>query len=227
MVRHAQAAFLSDDYDRLTDLGRDQAAQLGAHWKALGGGFDAAFAGPRLRQRQTAEIALEAMGHSGELVILDELDEYPADRVLERRLGEIVARDDARDLVRDSGASDLRVRGRAVDRLLQLALRDWTEREIPGELESFAEFTARIGRALERLVAGSGSGQRVLAVTSAGSIGALVGRVLGTSSTVSLELGWIVNNASESEILFSPGRQSLARFNGLAHLPDRSHWTRR
>ena len=43
MVRHGQAAFASDDYDRLTDIGWEQARLLGEYFRVLDQSFDAVF----------------------------------------------------------------------------------------------------------------------------------------------------------------------------------------
>jgi broad specificity phosphatase PhoE len=218
---------LTDDYDRLTELGKLQARLLGEHWKRQGKKLDALFTGPRLRQRQTAEIAAEALGHVGAVVVLEELDEYQADAVLEKRLSEISGRDESKRLAEELGSSDLLARGRALDKLLRLALSDWAKRELPGEVESFVAFGDRIARALAKMLEGQGEKRKLAAVSSAGSIGALVGRVLGVSPDVMLELGFVVNNASETEIFSSSGRVGLLRFNGLQHLSDPAHFTRR
>jgi bisphosphoglycerate-dependent phosphoglycerate mutase len=45
LVRHGQAAFQSDDYDRLTDTGIAQCRQLARHWRAIGREFDLVYAG--------------------------------------------------------------------------------------------------------------------------------------------------------------------------------------
>ena len=36
LVRHGQASFLSDDYDRLSPLGLEQSRRLGQHWLQAG-----------------------------------------------------------------------------------------------------------------------------------------------------------------------------------------------
>lgn len=185
------------------------------------------FTGPRLRQRHTAELAAVALGHVGDLVVLDELDEYPADTVLEVRLSELGARPDGLALVAELGSEDLRIRGRALDRMLRLALSDWAVRELADELESFRAFHERMQRALARMTEGCAQKSNLAAFTSAGSIGALVGQVLGATPEVMLELGFVVNNASETELLFSAGRMGLMRFNGIQHLSDPAHFTRR
>src|SRR5437868_11884703 len=55
LVRHGQAAFLSDDYDRLSPIGEIQARRLGDFWRTRGITFDRIFTGPRVRQINTAK----------------------------------------------------------------------------------------------------------------------------------------------------------------------------
>ena len=50
LVRHGQASFGSDDYDRLSPLGQRQSLRLGEHWRAHGLHFDAVYTGTLLRQ---------------------------------------------------------------------------------------------------------------------------------------------------------------------------------
>lgn len=226
LVRHAQASFLSDDYDRLSELGIEQSRQLGRQLALHGAGFDAVFVGPRRRHVHTAEVLLAELPGAPAPELLPELDEYPAEEVLQARIGELSA---ARaDLAEDIAHSDRRRRGRAFDLLLQEALRDWVRRDRDdAPHETWPGFGARISRALERLTRDEGRGRRVLGVSSAGTIGALAAQVLSAPAETALELGFMINNAAVTEIAFSPDRRSLARFNVLGHLSDPSHWTRR
>lgn len=234
LVRHAQASFLQADYDRLSDHGREQARALGALWAQRGWRVDRLLAGPRRRQQDTALIlrdALRAAGlFDGELEASSDLDEYPADEVLRARAA---ARAEVDDEFRGwmtsvAGTGDPRSRGRALDRMLQFALGAWAAGDShPEDPESFDQFTARAARALSSCTDGGGSGRRVVAVSSAGTIGGIVGGVLRVAPRVTLELGWALHNSSVTELAFSPGRVGLVRFNDLAHLPRPETWTRR
>ena len=46
LVRHGQASFFAEDYDRLSPLGELQARRLGEFFAARGVRFDAAYSGP-------------------------------------------------------------------------------------------------------------------------------------------------------------------------------------
>ena len=52
IVRHGQAAFMTEDYDRLSPLGEEQSLALGRYWARHGVKFTHAFTGPRKRHRE-------------------------------------------------------------------------------------------------------------------------------------------------------------------------------
>jgi broad specificity phosphatase PhoE len=62
LVRHAQASFGTDDYDRLSERGRPQSRWLGEYFAERGTSFARIVAGTLKRQRQTAEEMLGATG---------------------------------------------------------------------------------------------------------------------------------------------------------------------
>ena len=55
LVRHGQASFNSDNYDRLSDLGRQQSELLGHYFADRNISFDQIFTGTQLRHSQTAD----------------------------------------------------------------------------------------------------------------------------------------------------------------------------
>jgi len=94
LVRHAQAAFLEPNYDRLCETGVVQARLLGEYWARRGVSFRRAWSGPCARQVQTARIVEAAYRTMGgdfpELDIMNEFDEYPGDVVLRQGLPELL-----------------------------------------------------------------------------------------------------------------------------------------
>lgn len=232
LVRHAQASFLEPEYDKLSELGELQARLLGESWAGLGLGLDAVLVGPRERHRATATHALAELSRRGlavpALTEVAELDEYPADEVLGRLLPSLADRADIAELMAQTGSDDRRVRGRALDRLLQVALRSWVDSAAESvEHVTWVDFIRRVQTVLDGVMARTARGERIAAFSSAGTIGAMVGQMLGADRHVALELGWMLNNSAVTEVAFSPGRATLSRFNVVAHLPDPAHWTRR
>ncbi len=62
LIRHGQASFGHDDYDRLSPLGRAQSARLGEALRAIGLVPDAIVRGSMRRHAETAGACLPAMG---------------------------------------------------------------------------------------------------------------------------------------------------------------------
>ena len=62
VVRHGQAAFGTEHYDRLTEIGFAQARLLGDYFSRRNIRFDAVFTGTLRRQTETAQGIIE--GHS-------------------------------------------------------------------------------------------------------------------------------------------------------------------
>jgi broad specificity phosphatase PhoE len=236
LVRHGQASFLADDYDVLSPLGEEQARQLGRHLARVGLRVDEVWSGPRVRQLRTAELAAQACAAAGgaawpAISPHAALDEYHAEHVMKHAAAELALRDEAvRELaLAFAQATERRERARGFEKLFQAVTRRWVAGElvVPG-IETWAEFEARVHAGLAELTADGGRGGRnVLAFTSAGTIGVSLQAVLGVPAVTALELGWVVRNASVTELLFSGGRVTLSSFNTLAHLPDPAHWTYR
>jgi broad specificity phosphatase PhoE len=235
LVRHAQASFLAEDYDVLSELGRDQARRLGAYWAALGIQFDAMYSGPRRRQIDTAELARAAMAEAGaeppsELVVLDEFDEYQAEGMMRTELPRlIVDRPDLAALLEQfQGSTDKRTRMRAFERVLQTVMRLWAGGELEvTDGESWTDFTERVAAAIRTVTSAATGGQRVVAFSSGGAIGVAIADIVKAPYEQALELGWTLNNASVSDVLFSAERMNLSRFNVLSHLENPAHWTYR
>ena len=62
LVRHGQASFAAENYDRLSELGRQQSAWLGEYFAERGIVFARAVCGTLERQRETARAILQTMG---------------------------------------------------------------------------------------------------------------------------------------------------------------------
>ncbi|MEZ4224176.1 MAG: histidine phosphatase family protein [Polyangiaceae bacterium] len=230
LVRHAQASFLSDDYDRLSARGLAQAERLGLAWQQQGLHLDRVVAGPRRRQRDTAVEVLRAQDaeRAPALEVLDAFDEYPADEVLAGFADEMRGEPELAQHLEDvmSASVEPRRRGRALDLLMRHALLLWAAGRTPPGVPSWEDFVGRVRGAFDGLLRATASGRSVALFSSAGTLGVVVGTVLGTDARRSLELGWMLNNASVSEVQFSGSRVGLVRYNTVGHLPS-AEWTRR
>ena len=234
LVRHGQASAGSADYDRLSELGWRQAAELGKHWARIGLVPDLVCVGPRRRQRETAEAVAAAFAGRRpawpEPRPLPELDEHDGYAVFTRSLP-VLAESDA------EARTALEMVDRPLERKMRLYYRvyrrvslRWARGELglpPGgpALEDWPVFRGRAERAVAQLIDGGG-GRTVVAFTSAGPVAVAVGRALGLDDEAVLRLSWTVLNCAVSEFLFSGDRFSLQSFNSQMHLtgPGLESW---
>lgn len=222
MIRHGQASFLSDDYDKLSTLGVEQAQQLGEYWRAQQMNFDAVFCGPRRRHRETADRARECLqvGHPWpEMSMLPELDEHHVDQLVAARGSQLSSHSpELFDRVEafDHARTDAE-RHRRFQQLFEAAARLWIAGE-EFDIEPWDCFRARVNRVLDDIVRRVGHGQTVLVFTSVGPVTVAVQRAMLCSDQIALQTGWRLWNCSLTEFVFSGARFSLDCFNAMPHL---------
>lgn len=214
LVRHGQASFGADDYDRLSDLGGRQSVRLGEYFAGKGIHFDGLIAGTLRRHKQTLEGILQGMDQAGEHLSWEGLNEYDAEAV--------IATVHPHKL--DKPASPEAYRHHF--RLLRDGLAQWMAGVVsPRGMPSYSDFVAGVAGALDHVRANH-YGQNVLVVTSGGPIATAVGHVLGTSAETTIELNLRIRNSSVTEFAFTPKRHMLVSYNALPHLeaPEFAHW---
>ncbi|MEP6791213.1 MAG: phosphoglycerate mutase family protein, partial [Ramlibacter sp.] len=82
LVRHGQASFGADDYDKLSPLGHKQSVRLGEYFAQKGLRFDAVIAGTLRRHLETLAGIHEGMKHEGEHLPWEGLNEYDSGAVI-------------------------------------------------------------------------------------------------------------------------------------------------
>lgn len=206
LVRHGQANNKATDeagYDRLSPLGVQQADWLGAHMRATDPHFDRVITGTLARQRGTAE----AMGYGGgdEDARLDELSYFALAQAVEAQHG-IPAPQDATQFAR----------------YLPRVIEHWAQGDLDGLPESYDRFSARVTDLLDEL---SGSGGRVLVVTSGGVIGMVMRHALGLDIGGMSKVMLQVMNSSLHRVHHVHDMLMVGAFNATPHLdaPDRAH----
>ena len=227
LVRHGQASFMADNYDKLSQLGERQAAELGDHWARTRTAFDRIYYGPAERHIRTGEIALDVCRRAGiacpDPVPLPEVDEYSGIEVMRTFLpGLMEEHEDIRELeARFRTAADREAAARVFEKLFQRVTRMWVAGELDSpEVEPWGVFCERVDRGIDRVRQLRGG--RIVVFTSGGVIAAMTRTALDLSPVRTLELSWASKNASYTEFLFSADRFSLSSFNNIPHLgtPD-------
>jgi broad specificity phosphatase PhoE len=222
LIRHGQASFGSDDYDRLSELGRRQSAVLGTHLLRSNIPLDALICGAMRRQQDTAAEVAAALG-----------ERAPAQRV-EAAFNEYdhvaVIRAYLPLFMREIGTPRGLAEGNVLrdHKLFELAFRfmikAWMDNR-PHEhsgLEDWREFCARVSAGLERVLWNHGPKGKVAIVTSGGAIAAALRIVLGLSNKRTLAMNWSIYNASLTQLYYGRSTRHddalLLGFNNVAHL---------
>ncbi|MGA2550843.1 MAG: histidine phosphatase family protein [Burkholderiaceae bacterium] len=216
VVRHGQAAFGTDDYDRLTEQGFEQSRLLGRYLAHRGLAFDAVVTGTLRRHIETADTILEALGASSTEAQHGHerrpgLNEYDPQALVMALTGQPVGQS-------EGAARRDPVVVREHFRLLRDALLAWTEgRTRPEGMPDWNAFQAGAVDALvwarERFSDGN-----VLVVSSGGPIAAAVSASLQAPAKTAVELNLRIRNTAVTEFATSPKRHHLVCFNSIAHI---------
>ena len=227
LVRHAQASFLEQTYDKLSALGETQSRLLGEFWARHKLHFDRVCSGPCVRQKDTAEIVAAAYRQTNlafpELLVLPEFDEYQGEAVLERSLPALIESDREIAALHSAfqASTEPRARRKTFQKLFEAVIGRWVEEKIPSNsVEPWRDFAVRVNQGLTKFLAGGESNERVAIFTSGGPIGLAVQRALDLSAQNALRVSWMAQNSSFSEFLFSGDRFTLSSFNAVPHLDD-------
>lgn len=215
MMRHGQASFGQDNYDRLSGLGLRQAALTGEHLARLGLAFDAAYCGAMSRQRDTARAVLAALPSPPPLSVRPEFNEYDSGPIIKALLPAMQQEDQA---VAQAWPRMYQER-KAFQIVYEGAMRRWISgRYQVGQGEAWQAFLARSRKALEQVRADNGRGKTVLVFTSGGPISAALRLALGLGDETALRLTWVIKNASLSSFFYNDRDFTLSLFNSTAHL---------
>ena len=227
LIRHAQASFLKPDYDKLSSLGEAQSRLLGEYWARHRIVFDRAYTGPRVRQKETVALIVDAYRKAGikfpEPLVLQEFDEYQGEAVLERCLPGLLETDQTiRDLhagfQSSSGSAERRS---TFQKLFEAVIGKWVRGEIcPPGVETWLEFCSRVNSGLTKCLSDGSRGERIAIFTSGGPIAVVMQRALQLSAERALSVSWMSRNSSWSEFIYSGERFTLSSFNCHAHIDD-------
>ena len=207
LVRHGQASFGAEDYDRLSELGHRQCVRLGEYFRARGRHFDTVLTGTLKRHAQSLAGIAEGMQWAPAPLVWPGLDEYDSHAVIATVHPEPLQRPDTPEMYRHHF------------RVLKDGLGRWMAgTAAPVGMPSYPEFVAGVVGALDHVR--SQHEGNVLIVSSGGPIATAVGQVLGTSAETTIELNLRIRNSSVTEFAFTPKRHMLVTYNTLPHLDD-------
>jgi broad specificity phosphatase PhoE len=210
LVRHGQASFGAEDYDRLSPMGHQQSVRLGEYFRSKGLTFDSVLTGTLLRHQQTYAGICEGLGSTEAALAWPGLNEYDSAAVIAAIHPHPLDKPDTPELYRHHF------------RLLRDGLTQWMNGVIsPKGMPTYREFQHGVTSALEHVRRNSEG--NVLIVSSGGPISTAVGHVLGTTPETTIELNLRIRNSAVTELAFTPKRHMLQTFNTLPHLDHADH----
>jgi broad specificity phosphatase PhoE len=203
LVRHGQASWGAEDYDRLSELGEQQASVLGRALRTRGGRPDLLVHGRMTRQRETARLLGEAAGWSGWRED-DAWDEMNHEEVLQRQHHTF------------AGDSPTRAEFQA---WFEAATDRWTAGRHDHEYaESFSAFGDRVLGALDDLAGRLDPRATAVVVTSGGPIARITAELLGGGADLHRRIAPVVVNASVTKLVVGQRGTTLVSFNDHGHL---------
>lgn len=227
LFRHGQAG-LRDDYDRLSELGHEQARLLGEYVCQQRMRFDRVIVGGLRRQRETAEAVLAALDRAGLRPDSVEQDagwnEFDLDAVNEGVAPQLAAEDpefavefeEIQRLVR-SGDGPIHRSWTAADTKVVTA---WVEGRYAIEGESWKQFVSRV-RAAGAGFAALPKEATVGVFTSATPISILIASCFDSESPWHiLGLAGAAINTNYSVLHWRQNKAHLGAFNAVPHLAE-------
>jgi broad specificity phosphatase PhoE len=218
LIRHGQASFGTDDYDRLSTAGHRQAQLAGEYLAHAAPQVQIVLSGTLRRQRETAEGILEARRAAGLAVPVLEVDQRFNELDIEGQFTHLLP------TMTDEGGELQRLQveakhsSRQYQKLLRRVFAHWQQAEAIAEIESWQSFESRVRMALEDVRKRALPGSNAVVVTSGGVIATIAHRILGLSREGAYPLFEALMNCSITQLLHDQERISLLSYNECSYL---------
>lgn len=222
LIRHGQASFGADDYDKLSEKGEQQAVLLGEFFHANQVRFDAVYAGNLKRQQGTAKGVLGVYSAAGQTVPAittdGRLNECENDRQVELLTPALRERDTEYAQLIDGLDGSSKSYQKIIERIFKYWQLQGNDTGIDG-LQSWSEFRDNVSTMLLHIMQEQGRGKDSLVFTSGGVIAAATAIVLGLEDDHVYRFYEPLLNASVTRVLYNAdNKMSLSYFNDHSYL---------
>ena len=215
VIRHGQASFGEENYDKLSDLGCRQAEVLGEYLRDCGIHFDATYSGDLQRQRKTADIATSVQPQSAPHTVDVRFNEIDNEEQIKTLMPEVLRLNPSMQALLDEGFGS----SKNYQKILKLIFNYWVSPECPdSNIQSWSTYSGQVYAALAELIAAQGAGKTVGLFTSGGTIASIVAHVLGLGSQHVYSFYEPVINCSITQLFYSGDRVSLSYYNDHSFL---------
>lgn len=221
LIRHGQASFGTDDYDRLSATGHRQAEVVGEYFNRRGVTFDALYAGTLRRQNETAEGLRKVYLANGVDVpnVIQERGFNEVENDLQiRALAPLLAESDAD--VRENWAKAF-TDSKAMQKMIRSVFQYWVslgDESGHALLESWSDYAGRVKKAIRRVMTEQGGGSTTAVFSSGGTIATVAASVLGLPPSGVYPMFEQLVNCSVTRLIYSGNKITLAYFNDHGYL---------
>ena len=199
-VRHGQASFGEEDYDKLSEMGHKQAYLLGRKLSELGLRFDEIICGAMVRHQETLE-ELQKNIHFSNVIVDPRLNELNY-----QQLEEVYCT--IFNSLPPSNSAEYHT-------FFPKLITAWAENKLPNLDESYQNFCNRINGCVDEHILKAKS---ILMVSSGGPTSILVSRSLKLSHFGTAEILNFTMNSSYSVFRMINDRLTLMQYNCTPHL---------
>ena len=204
-VRHGQASFGEEDYDKLSENGHKQAHLLGRKFKELSFKFDEIICGGMVRHRETLE-ELQKSIKLANVIVDPRLNELNYQQLEEAYC----------KIFHSSPPSNSQEYHAFFTKLITA----WAENKLPNLDESYQNFCNRINGCVDEHIV---KAKNILMVSSGGPTSILANRALSLSHFGTAEILNFTMNSSYSVFKKINNRLTLLQYNCTPHLDNLEH----
>lgn len=226
LIRHGQASFGAESYDKLSPNGELQAKLLGRYFDGILKEAPYVVAGSMQRHQQTAQLALAECFPESEPVTDSAWNEFNHQQVF----AQYEPRFNQPELLKEDVSQHANPRA-YLSKIFEGAIERWTGGDYHHEYEeSWPDFKQRVETALQHLCDDLAEKKPRYAVvfTSGGVISVAAGKILGLSPNKTFALNWAITNTSMTTLRLVGNQPQLLSLNEhhyiKAQRPDLLTW---
>ena len=215
LIRHGQASFGAEDYDKLSEMGCRQAAVVGEYFRDRGVQFDAVYSGDLSRQRETARLAIASQPKAVHHHIDPRFNEIQNDAQVKCLMPEVVKINPRIQALVEKGLSSSKDYQKVIDAVFNY----WVSPACKDpRIQSWAEFSDGARQAIADVIQDQGGGKTVGIFTSGGTLATIVAQVLGLGGEQTYQFYEPIFNCSVTQLFYSRSKISLSYFNDCSFL---------
>ncbi len=219
MIRHGQASFGTENYDKLSEIGIEQSRILAEHFVDRGIFFDTIYTGTMVRQLETA-IELINLLKERDLPVppvkqIDGFNEYDSQEVITSLLPIMIKEDPAFGDRVKTMFNDKRSFQLVFEKIMLRWVNDDYDQP---DLRKWKDFTLDVNKGIDGVMTSDGRGKNIAVFTSGGPICVAAQKALNLSHSTAIQLNWQIVNSSVTRFKCTTDRIMIFSFNEISHL---------